>query len=757
MLGTSGLGRRNTLLLAYGIALLAIVSCQLVAGVDTRHLDPLGVGCTLPGGSGPQVRVANFVPTSDVVDICIRPAGTTTWGRPVLINGGVDGPSDAGEPSCTTQLGAMGFKYGQVSIPFHAPASSIDVKFIPGGNTCEAGALSEGDGLALASNATTTLVSIGGNGVSTQIVALPEADTPTTSGQSFRFVHAAPGTGPMDFGVTKDRQPPTTLLSHLLSLPVPFGSTEPSDATSLLPSATLVDNGYLNFLNGGFLLGAAKDGDSSNNALFAFDENTIPNHGGQAAYSVYAVGVAGDNKHPLQAYICEEDSYVAGTINPLLIPCTTSPLPLISVDVFNPALYGANSPYFVNRDGLVPAAIAARNSDVMCLLEVDQKSDRDNIIKAATQYGYNYTITTTLDTQPTNPANQGGQVPPPPSNPPCQGVPSNLVDNAFTCLEQYCSTQNPGDPTGQLKGSTDCILANCASDFIQIQGSTSGDGVACYNCMVVYVASETTFEATQNSCTTDTRPPLGFSGEQNSMILSRYPLQNTDALVLPSTYYRRMVLYSQVQLENQSFDFYCGFLMTTLNDKALPYDGNYGVGPLGNGGPQNSTVGWANEQLFEAQQLINWVGQKSGGADGGPGNPAIVVGDWRSSKGYPADAGNVPPTGTFLPVGLAEDTMNLFAKTSWTFVFDTTQGTSWGHQCNYCPTAENPLNTNESFFVEQPFLVNWPVGSSGTAADAVKSEQLIFTQNAFPVGDGGQQGPVSPYYGLNFTVIRPPH
>jgi hypothetical protein len=64
--------------------------------------------------------------------------------------------------------------------------------------------------------------------------------------------------------------------------------------------------------------------------------------------------------------------------------------------------------------------------------------------------------------------------------------------------------------------------------------------------VVVYIASDSTFQTAQTNCTTDSGPPLGFNGRENSIILSWYPLQNTDIWVLPATFYRRSVLYAMI-------------------------------------------------------------------------------------------------------------------------------------------------------------------------------------------------------------------
>jgi hypothetical protein len=300
-------------------------------------------------------------------------------------------------------------------------------------------------------------------------------------------------------------------------------------------------------------------------------------------------------------------------------------------------------------------------------------------------------------------------------------------------MEQSCSNQPPGDPTGQLDQSTDCLASNCAGPIIGIQSAS----VACYDCVVVNIASDQTFQATQHTCTTDTRPPLGFNGNQNSLILSRYPLSNTDAFILPSTFYRRVVLYAQVQLEDQSVDFYCGFLMTTENASALPYIGNYGNGAT------DSQTGWNNEQLYEAMQLVAWQQKKSGA------NPAIVAGDWHSGIAGTGAA----PAGTFLPNSLNPQTMMFFQGTGWTFALPPPGSNSaWQPQCNVCPTQENPYNgATDQYFFSQPILVNWPQPTTATT-----DESIIFNQNVLPLpGPDAGEGPLSPYYGVNLRVIRP--
>ena len=410
--------------------------------------------------------------------------------------------------------------------------------------------------------------------------------------------------------------------------------------------------------------------------------------------------------------------------------------------MFNAALYGPNAPYNSQRTHLIAPAIAHRDSDIVCVTEMDALVDRQNIISAALPanggpYPYSYSVTTNLSTPITNPANQTGQIPPAATAPPCSGVQSSLISDTFTCAEQYCSTQGPGDPSGELLNTTDCISGHCASQFVAIEGANP----ACFDCLIDYVASDESWGTCQSHCTTDLTPPLGFDGQDQSIILSRYPLTNMDVLILPSTLFRRSVLYAQVELEDQTVDFYCGFLISTLIAADLPYDGAYGNGAM------DSQTGWDSEQLFQGQQVVSWVQKKSQGK-----NPAIVVGEWRSSIGAASDAG-MPGGGQSLPKDLNPQTMQLFQSTpGWTFATASGTATSWVPQCNYCPSPQNPYNgPGDSYFTLQPILANWP----GDPTTAATDESLQFTEGVLQLDNDAGLGPISPYYGVNIRLLRP--
>jgi hypothetical protein len=724
-------------LLAYlgcvGALFAALAACQLIAGVESRDVDPIPTACivpSLPFGPGPSIRFANLVPNADVVDVCVRATGSS-WGRPLVRDGGTD---------CASQLskdgsGNPGFVYSNVTTPFTAPAPKIDVKVVAAGGTCSSATLDELDGVALAPNAVTTFIRIGGNGVARSIIALPEAEMADQSSTNLRFVHAMPGVGPLDFGLAKDQHLPTTLSgAPIVSPPIAFGTTVGPSSTAI---TQLEASGYVAFPSTNAYVAAAVDGGSGNAVLLQPLGNT------NATFSLYAIGVANDNLHPQRSLLCQETvpplpppTLVNGKDVSLLAPCSLGLLPNISVDVFNPALYGPDAPVEDQRrpvnSPVVPNAINMSGADLMCVVEVDRLEDRQAILGATgTVYPNTFMITTDLSTPFTNPADQNGQVPPPPTSPPCGGsVPSADIDAVMTCVEDYCSTK-PSDPTGELQSSTNCLSAVCGGQILAVKA----DSVSCYDCLLDAFASQEPWGSSESACETNPIASTGFEGQNSSMILSRYPLTNTDSIVIPSTNYRRAILYAQVQLEDQMVDFYCGFFISTLIGSDLPFLGPYG-GPDDAG--LTSAQQYSNEQDLQAQQLIAWVQKKSAGRH------AIVMGDWRSSVAGTNDAGaGAPPPGDLNPMA----TSIIGGAPN----FQAVSGPNFQTQCNYCPGSVNSYNGQDSYFVEQPFLYNWP----GTG-NPVTDESLLFTDPSIVTLPDGGVGPLSPYYGLNITLIRPP-
>jgi hypothetical protein len=413
---------------------------------------------------------------------------------------------------------------------------------------------------------------------------------------------------------------------------------------------------------------------------------------------------------------------------------------LLSVDTFNVSLYGANAPYEIDRKQTILPHITARTSDIMCLLEVSDLSDRQLFVQAGQmgRFPNSYMIDTNETTPPSNPID----VRPTPSTPPCGGVDLSSV---LSCVENNCSTAAPGVGTGSLNGSTNCLSANCTAPF----GPLYFKNHYCFDCLVYYLTSLQQFDAMKTACTQDPNPPFAFVGQTPSMILSHYPLKNTQAYILPASGFRRAVLKAQVELEDQTVDFFCGQLSSPLIKADLPYTGYYGMdtNPTDGGAPEN---GWEDEQDHQAQEAIQWMVQQAD-ADG---LPAIIAGDWHSS--VPCTAG--------ADAGIAcSTTLNALSpevNTTLTTYKSPKSGKSavradppnYVHPCDYCAAPTNSYNTGIYSYEWTPTYIYGFPNPTGSAV----SETLWDTDNIVTIPEmNGMMAPIAEAYPRNVQLIRP--
>jgi hypothetical protein len=167
------------------VCLFAVTGCNAVVDPDA--------GPDTGGDAGAaRVRVAHLSPDAPAVDFCVAPAGTQAFAGPVL--GGAGAP--------------LGIAYGNVTRYFELPAIRYDVRLVaPGAADCGRALVPDVTDLpALPGGASATIAAIGkldhdGTGEPFAVRAyLDDADV--AAGQAkLRFVHASPGTPPVDVGV----------------------------------------------------------------------------------------------------------------------------------------------------------------------------------------------------------------------------------------------------------------------------------------------------------------------------------------------------------------------------------------------------------------------------------------------------------------------------------------------------------------------------------------------------------------------------
>ncbi len=757
---------RTSLFLTVGGLFIAIAAgCQAIAGLETRPADPQATGCALPSSGNGRVRLANMANVGagltdltdplNYSDFCIRPSGSTDWGRPLFRDGGND----------TLCLGTSsrpgGLLYSTETVPFSTPVGKIDVKAIPSGKTCSVAGTSEADGIAVGDNVAgspvVTLMRWGGGSTKEAMVGLPErpkSEATSANVSTIRLVNGASITKSIIFGASSAAFVPASLTVNFTNnapiTPGKAAAAQPAIGTAV--QFAIDASGYVTFPGQDFNLGAAYS-DSPTKAFAVFP--APPAQDG----TLIAIGDPGDtkNQHPLRAVFCD-DKLAASTATvdagpdagggaltsgdeSLLAKCTVTNLPIITLDLVNTSFYGPNAPFETTRRTVVPSAIAARTSDLMCLFEVDRAEDRDKIIGLAAgnadggvagQYPYSFQLTTTSATVPTATADQR----PPPATPPCAGsVPLADVNSWLGCVDQNCSTNtNDTNGTGTLNGTSACLEGSCLGSLLKLRN----EAVNCWDCTVFYISSVTLNEA--QNCVSKALTPFAFDGQNPSMMLSHYPLSNTKSYILPATGFRRSVLKAQVALEDQTIDFFCVQLSSAYIDSSVPYTGFYGseTGPNGNG--------WEDEQDLQAKEAMAWIKSETA-ADK---LPAIIGADLHSDTQIVFPDGGVSVSGTSPEV-----------FKSW----DATQGGAFTlavpknfvETCDYCAPPVNPYNaTDNDNEIIHGFLIGFP--DNATQAESYwGNDPTAVSVSSLPgePAPASGTGPLFEYFAHNYQILRP--
>jgi hypothetical protein len=705
-------------LLTLAFPVLVVAGCRGVAGLrDLSYAPPTDAACVAPvleGSGNGMVRLADLSTKAGYADFCIRTSGGS-WSGSVFASGG---------PSCQP-----GLAYPQVTVPFAAPVGHIDVKTIPAGASCDADATSEIDGVpvgdARISEAgqgapVVTLVRYGDS--AEHLAALPEepSSTAATGTYEVRMVNALSSGGPINVGFAGGASLPQTVTPALRN-PI-----QPGHAGSGNEGANwdFDPEGYTTLPDaGGLYIAAVLQGQT--NAQFVA---TTPEYADRQ--TLFAIGAVGDAAYPVRGLACQDIPPAASPS--LLASCGLTALPNLSVDTVNASLYGADAPFENARRPYIEQAIAARSTDLVCLLEADRDTDKASLAAAAmVQFPYSYYVNTTLATQPTDPATADGGVPRAPTMAPCAGADPATVATAYQCVEQNCS--GPGGASGHIS-TAGCLSEECLLQLLPLQSKAA----SCFDCMLYYLVSELPISAGQTACTQQTQPeqvPLAFDGMAASMILSHYPLKNMQSFILPSTGFRRMVLYAQVDIGPETIDFYCGQLSSPLIIADVPYTGSYGQG--------TSTNGWENEQQLQVQEVISFVEKTSGAS----GNRAIIAGDWHAStQDLAADGGVI--VGATSPEIMA----------SLGAAFQAQEPPGYVEGCNFCPAPQNPYNGQiEPGDFTHTFLRGFPASAVtddeywDTSSTAVAPITGILGEPAPP----GGAGPVWEYYPRQVYVLLP--
>ncbi|MBT8450578.1 MAG: endonuclease/exonuclease/phosphatase family protein [Deltaproteobacteria bacterium] len=402
----------------------------------------------------------------------------------------------------------------------------------------------------------------------------------------------------------------------------------------------------------------------------------------------------------------------------------------VIVDAFNVALAGAFIPYESERRQPIVDAISVHDADVLCLQEVWTQADKERIRDAAVgSFPYSALFENDLDTPIDDPTDQQGEIPPAPTTVPCPDeffdgeelTIKEQMDVAIDCVRDSCSTIE-GSDEGRTTSAA-CASSNCSIAVAPLLFGIDPQHQRCYACVVPQLPTAT-FAEMRAACPTVVNQDLAFGGQNGVMILSRYPLKNTENWVVPGTWNRRSILKATVELPNGAeLDTYCNhltpiFTVPPNSINTFPYTGQYGEGMTGPGG-------WQAEQELQAQKLIDYVASRSSN------RPAVILGDMNAGLAFPDDD----------IAGEGEETFNLLAA-----AYTPAYTTDYTPLCTFC--SSNPVTETEaSVWIDHIFLYNLP-------QSAVTSTARIFDEDVVPV-EGDMLVPLSDHFGMRSVIVVP--
>ena len=681
-------------LAAASFALVSAAGCAKLVGADfsdptLASADVVPAGCALPSTGDARVRLADFSPATSRVDFCIGPANSTAPLRPLLASTGRDCPAGLG--------------YQQVLAPVSLAAGAYRVVAIPAGGSCGDPAVASA-AVTLATEQTATVALVGASS-SASLLVLPEG-TAAGANASVRLVHALNGAPALDFdqvSVGADSLPANVTAS--IARGVPFG------AASAPSNGSANAQGYVS-VPPSTSFGASPSGAADVTLSLS------PALASGGRYSVYASGHAGDVDFPAELYLCDELK-----TDGLFTACGNGSALDVSFEAYDIGLNGVFSPDAPHRKQAAVAAAPNLGSDVICLSELARDDDKRAIAQSAlSTYPYSLWYADSASTTPSDPRDAQGNVPVPPTAASCPASVGGLFDGLLSCLETNCAAAPHDASASLMQDPSACMVTYCKTQVLNL--FNTAEQRACWMCFIAEVEDGTSFSSVRDTCTTNAGSwPVAFKGATNSLLLSRYPIVESETAqwVLPATLGRPSILRAGLALPNgATVDAYCGSTSGTplgSSQVLLPYTGPYG-------GP-DPTVGWQVELHLQIQQLLDFM-QRSSIARG---RRALLLGHLNTGPALPSQAVTNPDSyallGTLLGAAMAP---------------------GYVPQCTYCVT--NPLVSaafsSQDVWLDPVFLGGIPVTS--VIDSTITHKDAVLTNDA-----GGE--PLSQYYGYR-TVVR---
>lgn len=399
----------------------------------------------------------------------------------------------------------------------------------------------------------------------------------------------------------------------------------------------------------------------------------------------------------------------------------------LTVGSISYVLDGTFAPYVHERMPAVLSAVGNTPVDLLCINQVMTDEDKQAIAAASKDsFPYAVWVASDAETEIGDPRALDGQVPPMPTEAPCEPADlAPLAKDAVDCIQNNCALE-PGDPSSSMVAGP-CAAEKCVAPMAKLMWGETAAHKRCYACLLYTLMSSTPFDETYATCTTYPKAGFAFGGNNGNMLLSKVPLVDASLWVLPSTAWNEAVLSARAQLPSGgNLDVHCTVLQGPHNASTQPYVGRYGGDGEGNDA-------WANETLLQAHRLVERI------RDISAGHRAVLLGDLYTGPSQESEAGTVLS-------GVNPDAFEVLADALTLGVVD-----GYEPQCTLCD--ENPLvlgDGSSNAWTAHIFLSGMP--------DTVVVETSRFATE--PVVDvEGEQGPlkvpISPRYGLRSVLEIP--
>ncbi len=714
------------------VALGAVTGCELIVGIkdttvtavdsDAGVVNPgpedSGVdGASKPGPSAMKalnectlalqgtagMRFGNLIASTERVDFCIKPSTEPSFAasKPLF--------ASAGE-SCI-----WGLEYKAITRVLPVEAGSYDIRAIPAGsNTCEGSSIASLMQVRFEDRQSIAIYLAGDPQGSANLHYFKEARPGEVTQVRFRFFHAAPGLGPLDFGIAQQPKLPTTIF-NVKAKSVGFGSMSKGASTDANGYSTMLTvDGYW-----GYAVGTA----GSEDARLVFGRNGEPS----GSYTAFATGLD-TLEFPLQLWSCSEVANQG-----VLADCGSAPPRTLVVDTLNLQISGSFSRGVTERLPSILKAISKLDSDVACITNVYSHKEKQAVIDASkAQFKYVYSPDSTWATPVEDPRDLDGTVPVMPTEPPCTTSKAKL-DGLVDCVRDFCSTKLGSEDAVSIQLPTECITEKCFHLAAPLISGTP-EAQRCWICAVGQYLSYETMASIRDLCSTNPKASMwAFRQNTGLAMLSRLPLENASFRIFPQSFgWVHSVARASLRVDDETLvDYYCTEAQTIQHDCAFqPRHGEYW------GGQNDCEAGTRREQTLHLKQLVAYVYDKSSKTR----NRVIVSGDLNTGPAYGSTLAPVEPEN--------------FEIISKAFSLGFVPGKD--PDCTDC--ADNPILTPPGVVVTGP---NTRMRFHLMQFMPITDVRDSITTHKEPVvdvdwGNGSKRVPISQHYGLrSFIRIHP--